>query len=277
MKYLNVGCGYHFSKDSVWTNLDYVACGEGVIQHNLLEGIPFLDNSFDAVYHSHVLEHFAKEDAGKFIAECFRVLKPGGTLRIAIPDLERIARQYLRLLEEGMKHPDDSVIRANYEWMLQEMYDQTVRNSTGGNMEKYLLQETMVNEPFVLEQIGQEAMRIRQMLLQSKGQQPPAPKPRNVGMREKISTKVSAFLLDRWKIDLRAHDIGKFRLGGEIHQWMYDRYSLSQLLKSKGGKQIEIRDAFTSYIPDWNKYELDSKNTVVRKPDSLFIEAQKSR
>jgi hypothetical protein len=69
--------------------------------------------------------------------------------------------------------------------------------------------------------------------------------------------------------------IGKFRLGGEIHQWMYDRYSLSKLLVDVGFTQVEIKDAFTSRIPNWASYQLESKNGIIYKPDSLFMEAIK--
>ena len=78
MKYLNLGCGSSFLTMSEWTNLDFTSSGESVIAHNLLNGIPYSDNYFDLVYHSHVLEHFSKDDGEAFIAECFRVLKPGG-------------------------------------------------------------------------------------------------------------------------------------------------------------------------------------------------------
>lgn len=141
MKYLNLGCGYHYSKDEVWTNLDFTSTGEHVIGHNLLNGIPFDDHSFDVVYHSHVLEHFSKSDAPAFLKECYRVLKPDAIIRIAIPDLEQIARLYLKYLELGIANPDDENIRANYDWLLIEMYDQTVRNHSGGEMGKYLFQD----------------------------------------------------------------------------------------------------------------------------------------
>jgi predicted SAM-dependent methyltransferase len=65
MKYLNLGCGSHYSTATEWTNLDFTSLDNNVIAHNLLTGIPFEDNSFDLVYHSHVLEHFSKEDGEK--------------------------------------------------------------------------------------------------------------------------------------------------------------------------------------------------------------------
>ena len=67
MKYLNLGCGSHYSTATEWTNLDFTSLDNNVIAHNLLIGIPFEDNSFDLVYHSHVLEHFSKEDGETFI------------------------------------------------------------------------------------------------------------------------------------------------------------------------------------------------------------------
>jgi hypothetical protein len=73
-----------------------------------------------------------------------------------------------------------------------------------------------------------------------------------------------------------ALQIGKFRLGGEIHQWMYDTFSLGRLLKIIGFKEIIVRDAFTSYFDEWKKYNLDTEpDGTIYKPDSNYIEAIK--
>ncbi|MGZ4057281.1 MAG: class I SAM-dependent methyltransferase [Bacteroidia bacterium] len=278
MKYLNLGCGSHYSTSKEWTNMDFISNSEYVIAHNLLNGIPFESNSFDAVYHSHVLEHFSKADGEKFISECLRVLKPGGILRIAIPDLERIARKYLELLEKGIQNPGDIINKANYEWMLIEMYDQTVRNSTGGNMGKYLFQETIINEDFVFERIGEEGKSIRNQYLKSKeNNKPVVTNKHSPGIKARIKNKIKDYLLKKLDIDLIAMQTGKFRFGGEIHQWMYDRYSLALLLKSMNTEQFQVRDPFTSYISNWDSYELDGKNGIARKPDSLYVEALKKR
>ena len=53
------------------------------------------DNSVDEVRASHVLEHFSHHIVADVIAEWVRVLKPGGVLKIAVPDFEWIARKYL--------------------------------------------------------------------------------------------------------------------------------------------------------------------------------------
>lgn len=72
-----------------------------------------------------------------------------------------------------------------------------------------------------------------------------------------------------------AHKVGSFRLGGEVHMWMYDRFSLSRLLDECGFKCIKIQTPHSSSIPEWSEYELDVKNDIIFDPTSLFMEAQK--
>ncbi|MHB9293666.1 hypothetical protein Holit_02793 [Hollandina sp. SP2] len=73
-----------------------------------------------------------------------------------------------------------------------------------------------------------------------------------------------------------AFNIGKFRLGGEIHQWMYDLYSLERLLRITGFKDITERDTFTSYYENWKWFNLDTEEDgSIYKPDSNYIEVIK--
>jgi predicted SAM-dependent methyltransferase len=273
-KYLNMGCGSHFVSSEEWTNLDFVSTSEQVIAHNLLSGIPFPDHSFDLVYHSHVLEHFSKNDGKKLVEECYRVLKPGGIIRIAIPNLEEIAKNYLKYLELSDQEPENSQFRANYDWSLIEMFDQTVRNNTGGAMLSYLAQKEIENEDFVMTRIGVEGISLRENILNA----PPAPSEIEGGLVWKFKQVVKKLLrplIGRLEIN-EFERIGRFRLGGEIHQWMYDRVSLRRLLEDIKFTQFIIRDPFSSYIENWESYELDGKKPVVRKPDSLYVEAIKS-
>ncbi|MBV9828891.1 MAG: methyltransferase domain-containing protein [Alphaproteobacteria bacterium] len=49
---------------------------------------PFEDGSFDYIFHEHLIEHLNYLQGRLTLAECLRVLKPGGTIRIATPDLQ---------------------------------------------------------------------------------------------------------------------------------------------------------------------------------------------
>jgi hypothetical protein len=56
---------------------------------------------------------------------------------------------------------------------------------------------------------------------------------------------------------------------------MYDRYSVTKLLESAGFVAVKVCSASESRIYDFNKYSLDMVDDIVRKPDSLFVEASK--
>jgi len=66
----------------------------GLKFYNLQKGVPLLDDSADVVYCSHFLEHLNKDDGRHFLAECFRVLKPGGLFRVVVPDLDFAMAMY---------------------------------------------------------------------------------------------------------------------------------------------------------------------------------------
>ena len=54
----------------------------------------FHDETFEAVYASHLLEHLDRDLAQQCLKEVHRVLRPGGILRIAVPDLDGVVGQY---------------------------------------------------------------------------------------------------------------------------------------------------------------------------------------
>jgi hypothetical protein len=75
---------------------------------------------------------------------------------------------------------------------------------------------------------------------------------------------------------LRAVDLGRFRLNGEIHQWMYDRYSLGRAMEQAGFRGPVVQMAHQSLISDWSRYYLDTESDgSIYKPDSLYMEAVK--
>lgn len=266
IKLLNLGCGTRYHPK--WINVDINPANSDVMKADLKRGILFPNNSFDAIYHSHLLEHFPKLEGKLFTQECFRVLKSGGIIRIAIPDLEQIVKNYLKYLDAAIKNKGEA--EANYEWTMLELYDQTVRTFSGGEMGKYLRQDKIPNEQFVFERSGAEVESARLTKINSFKQTARA-------FIQKLSHLTPKFILAKFLMgwDFQKIDEFYFRSSGEVHFWMYDRFSLSKLLQEAGFQKTKVVNAFTSRIPNWNAYELDSKNKKVCKPDSLFIEAQK--
>jgi len=275
--YLNLGCGSRTHPD--WINIDVAARGPGVIRHDLSRGIPLRDASCDVVYHAAVLEHLRRPEAAVFTVECRRVLKPGGVLRVGVPDLEKICRLYLARLESATT--GDAAAAGDYDWVMLELCDQTAREKSGGDMLAYLRQRPLPNEAFVLERIGVEG---RELLTALRAQDvrrrlAPAAALRTLlkGLR---SLPVAAGRLAAQALlgaaGRRALAIGRFRLSGEVHHRMYDRLSLARLLREAGFLEIKVRDAAASRIPDWGRFNLDTlPDGQVMKPDLFFMEAVK--
>jgi SAM-dependent methyltransferase len=265
MRCLNLGCGQRFHPE--WTNLDLHPSSPSVQQWDLQKGLPFISEHFDVVYHSHVLEHFSKGDGVRFLGECFRVLRGGGIVRVAVPDLEQIARLYLEALEKSVG--GDPVWQSRYEWLLLEMYDQTVRRSSGGEMLAFLQRKPIPERDFIAKRLGGEFDRIARQL---KG--PSAIKSRGAwsSLRNLVSRKAVRLVLGR--NGTRAYDEGAFRLSGEIHLQMYDRYSLGEALGKSGFSSVRNLGAAESAIPGWASFNLDTEpDGSVYKPDSFYMEA----
>lgn len=95
---------------------------QGCVVWNLVKGIPYPDETFDVVYHSHLLEHIDRDQAPAFLRECSRVLRRGGVIRIVVPDLEPLARSYVAALDRDGDPPADP----EYQRALFEMFDQMI-------------------------------------------------------------------------------------------------------------------------------------------------------
>jgi SAM-dependent methyltransferase len=66
-----------------------------VYRWDVTRGLPWKDETVEVIYASHFLDHLPRQQAEDFLREAYRVLIPGGILRLALSDLERKARQYL--------------------------------------------------------------------------------------------------------------------------------------------------------------------------------------
>lgn len=261
---LNFGCGDVFHPD--WVNIDAAPADARVIAHDVRRGLPYADDSFDVVYGSHVVEHLDTAAAARLLRECLRVLKPAGIVRLVVPDLEAIVRLYLQSLEGALT--GDGRAHQRYDWMMLELYDQAVRTSPGGKMGACLrgaLDEEQAG--FIASRIGSEAT-------------PPAGRARRRSLGAVISAVrrraaglgAFVFLGAEGREALRE---GLFRRGGEVHQWMYDRFSMKRALEQAGFTGARARAADESAIPGFARYGLETEEGLARKPDSLYMEARK--
>jgi SAM-dependent methyltransferase len=239
----NLGCGGRFHPN--WINIDFHGDGEKVLPWNLRDGLPLPESSCDAVYASHTIEHFDPAEAKLFLLECYRVMKPNAVLRLAAPNLEEIVRTYLNCLDAARR--GEAGAADKYAWIVLELLDQLVRHRSGGEMLKLWSRGEVPAEDFIIERVGTEYLRAREQC--------------KLGVIEQ-------------EAPLDAAGIGTFRLSGEVHQWMYDSYSLGVLLSDCGFKNSKVCAADESKIEAFSNFHLDTEpDGTTYKPDSFFIEA----
>lgn len=102
-----------------WLNSDLV---HGEIYLNATRRFPLPDASLAYVFSEHMIEHVSESQGLHMIRESYRVLRPGGVLRVTTPDLQKVItiyeddnpsvslREYLSFLDETL--PSDAHPRA---------------------------------------------------------------------------------------------------------------------------------------------------------------------
>lgn len=256
MRLINIGCGATFHPD--WVNVDAAPASPEVRAHDLDKPLPFPDSHFRAVYASHVLEHFDPDGGLRLLRECHRVLEPGGVARIVVPDLEAIARTYLQCLDAAAGGAE---AEARYDWMMLELYDQTVRTASGGRMAAVFAQPLdEAQRRFIAGRIGEQAIGASAHA----GRDPVLRRIAMAGASLLFGAKRTAALRE-----------GLFRARGEVHRWMYDRFSLERALREAGFRDVRPRAADESAIGEFARYGLETLGARARKPDSLYMEGRK--
>jgi SAM-dependent methyltransferase len=272
---LNLGCGTH--RHPAWRNLDLLPGASDVEQHDLRRPLPFQDASFDAVYHSHVLEHLTPDDGERLLQECVRVLRPGGILRIVVPDLEAIARAYIAAVDR--LRAGDQGASADREWLCHELFDQMVRSRPGGRMGNAMRNPDLPNASFVRSRMGVEVEAAHGAATYAQ----PIPLWRRLAERSPGAwMRAIRYRAATLMVRLLAGEEGSaafreglFRASGEVHRWMYDEVSLGLLLRRSGLQSVTFCGADESGIPGFATFGLDVVAGSVRKPDSLYCEGVK--
>ena len=120
VRYLQVGGDWWNKCGDGWLNADFVytrlpvgvVCedwrtGRYILRQDAGRRWPFEDGSFDIVYSEHMFEHVLPTDGAAFLKEMYRVLRPGGVLRVTTPDLEKYLLGYAR------RHEGDTFLQAH--------------------------------------------------------------------------------------------------------------------------------------------------------------------
>jgi predicted SAM-dependent methyltransferase len=98
--YLNLGSGPRGRVSSDWINVDGYKDTNVEFLMDLNRRLIFPDNCFDGIFCEHVLEHFDHGQGAYLLKEAWRVLSPGGCIRIVVPDGETIMKTYFESPDE---------------------------------------------------------------------------------------------------------------------------------------------------------------------------------
>lgn len=265
--FINIACGDSYIKG--WQNYDYLPSSEFVQRADLLGKLPVASNEAEFVYSSHFLEHIPVSKVDDFLAECYRIIKPSGYIRLVLPDLEELCRSYLEYREQGQHD------KANF--LVLEIFDQCVRTQPGGELG--LLYNNLLSTNADKRMI--EFVKHRTGYSFDKGVSP-------------TSSRVQLFFKNPAKLISKLEQIYiKLILGflpsafvqqnvsmaliGERHAWGYDFHSVEQLLYKAGFTEINKVTCSSSAIAEFPFYplDIDIDGNPRKGVGSMYIEALK--
>jgi predicted SAM-dependent methyltransferase len=264
----NLGCGPIYVDSTEWLNLDFFASSKAIIQANLLNKLPLDSDSVSVVYSSHFLEHIPLSAVNGFLAECYRVLAPGGVIRLVLPDLENIANEYVSMRRSGDHE------KANF--LVYELIDQSVRNKSGGQMGKLYseLRKGGVNNHktisnYIYERVGENIYK--PPVVDSASTKVTLSKIRS--RIEKYWIKTVVTLLPS---GFRDQNIS-FAEPGERHLWLWDFFQLKNVLQEVGFQDIQKQSVDTSSILNFPfaPLDLDESGNSRKGKSSMYVEAVK--
>lgn len=116
---LHLGCGRNYKQG--FCNVDYSKFADLVL--DLRNPLPFKSDSIDFIYSEHMFEHLEYRFALTHLKECYRILRPGGVVRLVVPDAEKLFSAYVRRdygffdqinIEEKVGHAKEHVTLIDY-------------------------------------------------------------------------------------------------------------------------------------------------------------------
>lgn len=265
MLFLNLACGDHFIISHLWENCDFAPKSRSVKQVDLLNGLPYKNNTFDLVYCSHFIEHIPRSELLNFLRECIRVLKPNGLIRLVLPDFENIAREYISNIDKGeLSHAEFNIV---------EMIDQCTRYESGGELIKWYKKTVDDSDlkAYIKLRTGYTFKSKTNHLVFSRIQNLNVIKLKYIF--QMIYTKAIVSILPKW---YRVNHISRTATG-EKHLWVYDSHCLSSILNQVGFYSVFKSNAYSSSDSLFPNFPLDiDENGESRKgAESMYLEAKK--
>ena len=136
---LQIGAGYNLL--SGWLNTTLYPFAAGTVYLDASQRFPIPSDCFDYVFSEHVIEHLEFEEAATMLSESARILKSGGRIRLATPDLAQIIalytqpqaaaqREYIRWIMDNFRpqigeyNPAHAINQSFHGWRHKFIYDE---------------------------------------------------------------------------------------------------------------------------------------------------------
>ena len=280
MKCINLACGASYVSSPEWINLDFSPHGPDVQPADLLATLPIESGSADVVYSSHFLEHIPLARVNAFLGECLRILKPGGVLRLVLPDLENLCEEYLAQRRAGEHDKADFVVI--------EMIDQCVRTVSGGELGRYyqLISSDPKARPDAIEFVrhrtgenllsnGLDAQQVLHMSNRGGGAKPFVLRLLR-GLQSRLMRYRLRFGLAILPTAFYAQNVSLAAVG-ERHHWLWDFSQLERLLITRGFTAVTRQDCRSSGIDGFPccPLDADASGTARKGAESMYVEARK--
>lgn len=97
---LHLGCGGNLLEG--WLNTDLLPERGAVVPLDCTQPFPFADGTFHRIFSEHMIEHIPFAAAQGLLAECRRVIRPGGVIRLATPSLAQVCRLHAAQAESDV-------------------------------------------------------------------------------------------------------------------------------------------------------------------------------
>ena len=135
---LRINVGASSSTLDGWINVDLLRDPEGrCLKMDAAKPWPFPPGSAEVVNSEHFIEHLSAEEAGAYLREAYRALRPGGVIRTSTPDLAGISRSMLD------RNPGDLEIHRSHGYTA-STHGEMVNNYVYGSGHRRLYDEEML-------------------------------------------------------------------------------------------------------------------------------------